>query len=163
MLFETARFLTEDASPDDAAAIADVYASNHSFVQAHLQGRAVTEAWILQEQAQMKQAKFISAKLVEKDSGKIVGVLDFCVKKEAYLSLLMFHKDVQGSGAGAEVFRGFETYACTKGAQSIRLEVVLDDPQTAFPFWKKQGFVPVEEVTLHWGDVTLKALQMVKK
>lgn len=46
----------------------------------------------------MKNEGFYSCKIVQKNSNEIVGIIDFKVDKETYLSLLMINSNLKGQG-----------------------------------------------------------------
>jgi len=55
---------------------------------------------MLEELESMKKANFYSCKIIEKSSGKIIGIIDFKIGEETYLSLLMLHNDYKNKGFG---------------------------------------------------------------
>lgn len=58
----------------------------------------------------MRKSEFCSCKVVEKPSGEIIGLIDFRIGEESYLSLLMIHNDYANRGFGKQIYKAFEEY-----------------------------------------------------
>ena len=54
--------------------------------------------WLFGELESMKKVGFYSYKVVEKSSDKIIGVIDFKIGEETYLSLLMINNNYANKG-----------------------------------------------------------------
>ncbi len=117
---------------------------------------------MLDEIDSMKAAGFISAKIVEKTSEQIIGLLDFTLDDEIYLSLLMIHKNYSSKGFGQQVCQALECYAKLTGSSSIRLDVVTGYTNRVLNFWIAVGYDVVEECVLSWHAVSLPAVTMKK-
>ena len=109
----------------------------------------VTFQWVVKELESMKQASFSSCKAVEKKSEKIVGIIDFKVDEETYLSLLMIHEDYQNQGFGKQIYLAFEEYARSKQSKSMRLDVVTGYSEKVFDFWIGNGFAKWKDIELN--------------
>lgn len=56
----------------------------------------------------------------------------------------------------------FEREKIQDGKNSIRIDVVNDYQRNVVPFWKRQGFLEKENVTLAWGKKKSNAVVMKK-
>lgn len=139
-----------------------MYNSNPEFLMRHTGRDRVTHPWIRNELAAMKGAGFVSGKIVEKLSRDIVGVIDFQVAKESYLSLLMLHAQAKNRGYGRQLYEAFEFYACRHQSTQIRLDVVTDYNDAVLRFWSKSGFHRYKDIELDWAGVVLPAVVMKK-
>jgi ribosomal protein S18 acetylase RimI-like enzyme len=110
----------------------------------------------------MKDEGFYSCKVVQKKSNKIVGLIDFKVDKEAYLSLLMIDNSFRGQGIGLRIYELFEMYIKSCKSSSIRLDVVTNYDRHVLGFWLKNGFKSIENITLNWNEKVLPAVVMKK-
>ena len=81
---------------------------------------------------------------------------------EVYLSLLMLSANLQGKGVGSHIYLQFEREMIQDGKNSIRIDVVNDYQRNVVPFWKRQGFLEKENVTLAWGKKKSNAVVMKK-
>jgi len=122
----------------------------------------VTGQWVLGEIESMKKVGFCSCKIVEILSGKTIGIIDFKVGEETYLSLLMMHKDFKGRGYGKLVLHAFEKYAKLLNSKSIRIDVVTNYDSSVLDFWIGNNFIKFEEVALNWAGKILPAVIMKK-
>lgn len=126
---------TEDKSKE----VIEIYNSNPDFLQHHLAVKEVQEDFIAEEQEEMKEAGF-QTMLVSNRNGHIIGLCDFRVEKETYLSLLMLD-----------------------GVQRIRIDVVSDYEGSPYGFWSKLGFRKVSPIEIEWGGNKLEAIVMKKE
>jgi GNAT superfamily N-acetyltransferase len=122
----------------------------------------VTPDWVMNEWESMKQSGFLSCKAVEKKSGKIVGIIDFNVGEESYLSLLMIHGVAHNQGIGRHIYDAFEEYVKMAHSNSIRLDVVIIYSDNVVKFWSKRRFVKDHDIELNWSGVILPAIVMKK-
>ena len=110
MFFQSNGYCVDLVRHEDLNKVVEVYNSNSKFLVGHMDKEKVTEEWVLEEQKSMKEVGFYSCKIVENSSSKIIGVMDFKVGRETYLSLLMLHNDFRGKGFGKFIFQVFEEY-----------------------------------------------------
>lgn len=146
----------------DIDGITAIFNSNVSFLQAHLKLDSVTQEWVVTAQAQMHQQNFITAKLVEQSSEKMVGYCEYREGETAYLSLLIMDHDIQGRLFGLAAYELLERYLREKGSQAARIDVVYGYEGNAVEFWEKCGFVTMQDMTLDWAGNLLDAHVMVK-
>lgn len=146
----------------DYASIAAVYNSNPDFLLNHLGMDFIDEAFVAQENNDMRKLGFCSCVIVDCKALMIHGVLDYKPAQETYLSLLMLASDLQGKGVGGRIYADFESQMRQKGSTSIRIDVVNGYSGNLIPFWKRLGFVEEEYVTLEWGNKKSKAIVMRK-
>ncbi len=163
MIIESDEFYIGVVKPKDLNAVLAIYESNMDFVMHHTGRRDVTGAWLQSELKAMKPAGFYSCKIVEKCSGNVIGIADFQIGDEAYLSLLMLHGAYQNKGLGKRVYRAIEEYAKSCGSACIRLDVATDYYNSVHSFWQSQGFIKIQDITLHWAGRDLPAVMMKKK
>lgn len=162
MLFDGKDFFVSESSPEDILDITEIYNSNKDFLKKHTNKENVTFDWLLEDLKETRNAGFSPCKIVEKSTGKILGILDFKISSETYLSLFMLHHDYINRGIGKTVFKEFETYVKNNGSNAIRIDVVDSKNEDALRFWVKRGFVKIKEVSLSWGDAVLQASLMKK-
>jgi GNAT superfamily N-acetyltransferase len=162
-VFNTQNYKIAETDANDLARITDIYNSNSEFIKNHLGVVSVDESWVLQEYKDMQEAGFSCCKIVSKESGSIVGFIDFKLAEEAYLSLLMIAQESRKSGIGAEIVKGLEAYAGHRNSKRIRIDVVTGYSEAVMRFWMKNGYVPEREITLDWNGKALKAMKMVKE
>lgn len=162
MIFQTNDFGVDYVKQDDLSEIVQVYNSNRKFLEAHMNKEKISEEWILEELKSMKEAGFYSSKIVVNSSSKIIGVMDYKLGEETYLSLMMLHNNLRGNGIGQMVFRAFEEYLKSLNSKSIRIDVVTDYDNSVFDFWNKNGFIKCIDVELNWTGKILSAVTMRK-
>lgn len=163
MIFESKDFYVDLVEKKDIDEIVEVYNSNKHFIINHMDKEKVTREWMLQELKSMKEAGFNSCKVVKKSSEKIIGVTDFNIDEEAYLSLLMIHSDYKGKGFGKMIFQMLEKYVKTLSSKCIRIDVVTSYDDSVLNFWIKNGFNKFKDVELNWAGKILSAVTMKKK
>jgi len=162
MLFQTKDFYVEIIDNKDSNKIVEIYNSNKKFLLSHMNMENVTVQWVIEEIESMKKVGFYSCKIVEILSGKTIGIIDFKIGEETYLSLLMIHKDFKCTGYGKLILHAFEEYAKTLKSKSIRIDVVTNYDSSVFDFWIKNKFIRFEEVELNWAGKILSAVTMKK-
>lgn len=158
MFFETQNFYVDLVNNNDLNEVIEIYNSNEHFLVAHEE--RITKQWITEEIELMEEIGFNSGKIVEKSSGKIIGVIDFKVGEESYLSLLMIHNDFRGKGFGKLIFQGFEEYV--KSLKSKCIDVVTNYDHSVLDFWIKNGFIKFKDIELNWAGKRLPAVTMKK-
>lgn len=162
MFFELKGFYVDFVENRDFNEVAEVYNSNKLFLVSHMDKEKVENEWILQELESMKEMGYYPCKIVEISSEKIIGVMDFKVGEEAYLSLLMIHNDFKSKGFGNLIFQAFEGYAKSLKSKCIRIDVVTNYDSSVLDFWIKNGFITFKDVELNWTGKILPAVTMKK-
>ena len=145
----------------DADKVSDIYNSNTGFLKNHLGVTAVSGEFILQEIEEMKRIGFQSF-VIRDHAGNIVGICDFKIAEEVYLSLLMLDAKQKGNGAGSRIYRQLEQIFQAKGAKAVRIDVVCGYEDNVIGFWEKQGFIPCEKIQLEWNGYKSDAIKMCK-
>ncbi|MCQ1529970.1 GNAT family N-acetyltransferase [Lutispora saccharofermentans] len=163
MIFQSKDFYVDLVENENINEIAQVYNSNKHFLLSHIDSGKVTYEWVKQELESMDRADFYSCKVVEKITGKIIGIVDFKAGKEAYLSLLMLHKDYKDKGYGKLIYQALEEYVKSIGSKCIRIDVVTDYDESVLNFWTRKGFIKFKDVELNWTGRILPAVTMKKK
>lgn len=146
---------------NDIAKILDIYNSNKSFLKNHMGITAVSKDFIVDEIEEMKSIGF-SSLVIKNNEGNIVGICDFKMEDEVYLSLLMIDAKLKGNGLGSIIYNQLEKIFKSKNASRIRIDVVYDYEENVLGFWEKQGFVPCEKIQLEWNGYKSKAVKMYK-
>lgn len=162
MVFQSKDFYAKLVENKDIKEVLEVYNSNAHFLINHMDRNKVTSEWILQEFENMRDIGFHSYKFVEIRTGKIIGIVDFKVDDETYLSLLMIHSDFQGKGFGKLIFQEIEEYAKSLKSKCIRIDVVTNYDNSVLNFWVNNGFVKFKDVELNWTGKVLPAVTMKK-
>lgn len=162
MLFDVDGFYVDLVEYKDLDEIVDVYNSNKSFLMVHLDAYKVDHEWLINDIKDMKEAGFYSCKIIEGPSQKIVGIMDFKLGEETYLSLLMIHDSLKGKGLGKLIYKAFEEYAKLKKSKFIKIDVVTNYDKLVVDFWINNGFVGGESIKLSWGEVSLDGISMKK-
>lgn len=141
--------------------VVNIYNSNKTFLQNHMGISRVTKDFILKEIEQMKNHGFDSL-IIKNNPGEIVGVCDFKIENEVYLSLLMIDAKHRGNGIGRRVYNQLEKIFKSKKVSSVRIDVVYDYEENVLRFWEKQGYVANEKINLYWNGYKLNAIKMYK-
>lgn len=162
MFFESKGFYGDLIQNKDLNEVVNVYNSNKHFLINHMGKEEITNEWIIQELESMKELGFYSCKIVDKSSKKIIGIMDFKVGEETYLSLLMIHNDYKSKGLGKLIFQTFEKYANSLKSNCIRIDVVTNYDNFVLDFWIKSGFTKSKNVELNWNGKILPAVTMQK-
>lgn len=155
-------FYIELSSDNDADEIAGVYNSNKHFLINHIDRESVTNKWVKDELKSMKDVGFYSCKIVEASSGKIIGIADFKIDVETYLSLLMIHGSYKAIGLGRRVFNEIEGFSLSHKSKSMRIDVVVNYDSNVLDFWAKNGFFKFQDIALNWTGKLLPAVVMRK-
>lgn len=162
MLFEAKGFHVDLVENKDLNEVVEVYNSNKHFLVNHMDKEKITNEWILQELESMKEVGFYSCKIVEISSGKLIGIIDFKVGEETYLSLFMIHNFFKNKGLGELIFQAFEGYAKSLKSECIRIDVATNYNNSVINFWIKNGFIKFKDVELNWTGKVLPAVIMKK-
>ncbi len=162
MIFEADAFYIDVVEATDLNAVLEVYHSNKDFLLHHMGRDTVTYEWLQNEYNAMKTSDFCPCKVVEKGSGSIIGIADFRIGCETYLSLLMLHSDYQHRGLGKHFYQAIEEYARSHSGACIRIDVATDYDNSVFQFWSSRGFSKVQYVTLNWTGKRFPAVMMKK-
>jgi len=163
MLFETDNTYVSVADPEDIDGIVGIYNSNPGFLMAHIGREKIDAQWAEDDINTMKEIGFMSCKVVLKTSKTSIGLLDFSMKEESYLSLLMLHSVYKHIGLGSEVYEGLEQFAMAHESERIRIDVVTSYDRGVLDFWVSKGFNMIEKVELNWSGMRLPAVVMKKK
>ena len=162
MFFQSKGFYVDLVENKDLNEVVKVYNSNKHFLVNHMDKEKITNECINQELESMKEVGFYSCKIVEISSEKIIGVMDFKVGEETYLSLLMIHNDFKSKGFGKLIFQAFEGYAKSLKSKCIRIDVVTNYENSVLDFWIENGFIKFKDVELNWTGKVLPAVTMKK-
>jgi len=162
MIIETENLYVSLIENNDVLDILEVYNSNVKFLQTHMGKKNVDNQWLEEEIETMKEVGFHSCKVVVKKTGKIIGILDFSLKEECYLSLLMIHNEYKNKGYGKEIYSEFEKYIISNEYKSIRIDVVTNYDKNVLDFWKLKGFKVIDNIELNWTGKMLPAVVMKK-
>ncbi|MBU3143774.1 GNAT family N-acetyltransferase [Clostridium sp. CF012] len=162
MIFQSKGFYIDLVQNKDLKDIVEVYNSNKYFLINHMDIDNVKYEWILEELESMKKANFYSCKVVEKSSDKIIGIVDFKIGEETYVSLLMIHNDYKNKGFGKLIYRALEEYVKSVKSKCMRVDVVIKYDDTVLNFWVENGFIIIEDIELNWTGKILPAVIMRK-
>lgn len=154
-------YMIDKADLNDINRILDIYNSNQTFLQNHMGVSSVSREFILREMEEMKKVGYTSS-VIKDNKGQIVGLCDFKIGDEVYLSLFMIDSRLKGHGLGKEIYHQLEQMFKSKNAKRIRIDVVYDYDQNVLGFWDKQGFVSSEKVELDWNGYKSNAFKMNK-
>ncbi|WP_081712156.1 GNAT family N-acetyltransferase [[Clostridium] dakarense] len=160
--FEFDDFYIDLVDNKDLTDIVDIYNSNKLFLINHVGNENVTLEWVARELDIMKNEGFYSCKVIQKKSNSTVGLIDFKLDKETYLSILMINNKYRGNGIGTIIYESLESYIKSFGSTSIRIDVVENYDKHVFDFWIKNGFKSMENITLNWNGKILPAIIMKK-
>jgi ribosomal protein S18 acetylase RimI-like enzyme len=85
----------------------------------------------------------------------LIGVLDvvqdYPSQADWWLGLLLFDPAHRSQGLGQRVYHAFEGWASQQGARCIYLGVIKEN-QSAYRFWRKMGFEPMERQSKQFGN-----------
>lgn len=151
----------KEIEKNDIDKIVDIYNSNKTFLENHLGISTVSKDFIINEIEEMKKIGFTSL-AIKNNEDNIVGICDFKIGDEVYLSLLMIDDKLKGKGLGTIIYNHLEKIFKSKNSKKIRIDVVYDYKENVLSFWKKQGFIPNEKVQLEWNGYKSKAIKMYK-
>lgn len=161
--FESNDFYIDLIEIKDLKDIVNIYNSNKTFLKSHIGRENITANWVCDELNTMKKEGFYSCKVVQKSLNKIVGLIDFKVDKETYLSLLMIDSNLKGLGIGTNIYKLLEKYIKSCNSTSLRIDVVINYDKNVLNFWIKNGFKRIENITLNWNEQVLPAVVMKKE
>lgn len=145
----------------DIDKIVEIYNSNLNFLMAHMGVSNISKEFIYNEINEMKSVGFMSS-VIKDNKGEIIGVCDFKIQEEAYLSLLMIHSKFKGNGLGKEIYNHLERVFKYNNVKRVRMDVVYDYEENVIGFWEKQGFISKEKVELEWNSHKSNAIKMYK-
>ena len=146
---------------NDIHKVVEIYNSNVSFLMAHMGISNISKEFVSNEINEMKSVGFISS-VIKDNKGEIIGVCDFKIQEEAYLSLLMIHSKFKGNGLGKDIYNHLERVFKSKNVKRVRIDVVYDYEENVLGFWEKQGFVSKEKVELECNGHKYNATKMYK-
>ena len=162
MNFESKEFYVKQLESKDLRKILEIYNSNSKFLISHMDRDIVTNEWIIKELKSMEKIGFKSCKVIDRKTEDILGIIDFKIDEETYLSLFMIHNNFQGKGIGRIIYDEFEQYIKSLGSKSIRIDVVTNYDNSVLDFWINKGFVKFKDIELNWAEKTLPAVIMKK-
>ena len=154
-------YIIDTIDQNDITKILDIYNSNRTFLENHMGISKVSSDFIINEIEEMKNIGF-SSLVIKNNEGNIIGICDFKIGDEVYLSLLMINAKLKGNGLGRVIYNQLEKLFKTKNSKRIRIDVVYNYKENVLGFWEKQGFVPSEEIQLEWNGYKSKAIKMYK-
>lgn len=163
MYFETKRLYVDSVEKDKLVDILEIYNSNTNFLEVHMSKKSVDVNWIKEEIKTTEESGFHSCKIVLKETEKVIGIIDFSLKKECYLSLIMIHNNYKKMGYGKEIYLGFEKLIKSKKCKSIRIDVVTNYDNNVLEFWRLNGFDVIDNIELNWTGKVLPAVVMKKE
>lgn len=155
------KYIFSKVELNDIDKIVQIYNSNESFLMAHMGVSNISKEFISNEINEMKNVGFISP-VIKDNKGEIIGVCDFKIQEEAYLSLLMIHSKFKGNGLGKDIYNHLEREFRSNNVKGVRIDVVYDYEENVIRFWEKQGFVSKEKVELEWNGHKSNASKMYK-
>ena len=150
MMFYSKDFYADKVGSKDIKEVLEVYNSNNHFLINHVGTNKVTSEWLHKELKEMKDVGFSSYKIVETRTDKIIGIIDFKLDDETYLSLLMIDSDFHGNGFGKLIFQKFEEYVKSFKSNCIRIDVGINYDKSVLDFWVNKGFVKYKDVELNY-------------
>lgn len=154
-------YIIDTVDQNDISKIIDIYNSNKTFLENHVGISKVSKDFIVNEIEEMNNIGF-SSLVIKNNEDNIIGICDFKIGDEVYLSLLMIDANLKGNGLGRIIYNQLEKIFKTKNSKRIRIDVVYDYEENALGFWEKQGFVSSEEIQLEWNGYKSKAIKMYK-
>ncbi|MFQ9310508.1 MAG: GNAT family N-acetyltransferase [Paraclostridium sordellii] len=162
MHIENDKFYLTKITIKDYEEIIKIYNSNEQFLNIHQDTKSITTDWLDKEMKTMKKEGFLSYKIVEKTSNQIIGIIDFKISNQSYISLIIIHRNHQNKGLGKEVYNLIENYLKQRNSLSIKIDVVKNYNKNVINFWLENGFEIIEEISLNWNGKVLNALTMEK-
>ena len=90
------------ATKNDIDKVLEIYNSNSDFLEKHLGASRVSKEFIANEMEEMKKIGFRSF-VIKNSEGNTVGICDFKIAEEVYLSLLMIDGKQKRNGLGSRV------------------------------------------------------------
>lgn len=154
-------YIIDKVDKKDINRIVDIYNSNKTFLCSHMGILSVSKEFILNEIEEMKKVGF-SSSIIKDNKDEIVGLCDFKISNEVYLSLLMIDDKLKGNGLGKIIYNQLEKIFKSKNAKRIRIDVVYDYKENVLRFWEKQGFISDEKIELEWNGYKSNAIKMYK-
>lgn len=162
MIFEWEDFYVDLIKDEDLNDVMEVYNSNKDFLLSHMNTHKIDYNWLINELNTMKESRFNSCKIIEKSSGKLIGIIDYKNGQETYLSLLMLHNNYKNKGYGKIIYNKFEQYIKSLNSSGIRIDVVINYDNNVLNFWTKNGFKKIKDIKLNWTGKVLSAVEMKK-
>ncbi|MFV0341617.1 MAG: GNAT family N-acetyltransferase [Anaerocolumna sp.] len=162
MIIKTKHFFVDTIAINDYDEIVDLYNTNIEFLEKHQGIKQISREWFEFETTSMKELNYITCKIIDSVSGKILGIFDYLPDTETYLSIIIFHKDCKGRGIGSEFLEEFFIYLKSIESLSLRVDVVTGYNDQVLNFWTKHGFQIYDHIQLNWNDTILPAVSMRK-
>ncbi|MDO4600243.1 MAG: GNAT family N-acetyltransferase [[Ruminococcus] gnavus] len=146
----------------DMDEIVKIYNSNTGFLKNHMGVESVSKEIVINDLETMKRMGFQSFSVRDED-GSLIGICEFKMAEEVYLSLLLIDGNKTGKGYGSDVYHQLERKFKEEGAKKVLIDVVCDYEDYVVAFWEKQGFVPCGNIQLEWNGYHSKAVKMEKE
>ena len=162
MMLKSDNLLITEISEEDSSEILEIYNSNKHFLVTHLDKKKVDLDWVIEELDKMRKMNYLTFKIIELSSGKVIGFIDFKLHEESYLSLLMIHNSYKSKGYGKEAYALLEEHFRNEKVRNVRIDVVYDYDNSVMQFWVDRGFNKVKNIQLQWDDQYLGAAMMKK-
>lgn len=162
MMLKSDNLLITEISEEDSSEILEIYNSNKHFLVTHLDKKKVDLDWVIEELDKMRKMNYLTFKIIELSSGKVIGFIDFKLHEESYLSLLMIHNNFKNNGYGKEAYTLLEEHFLNESVRNVRIDVVYDYDNSVMKFWIDRGFNKVKNIQLQWDDQYLGAAMMKK-
>ncbi|MGL5415016.1 MAG: GNAT family N-acetyltransferase [Clostridium sp.] len=143
----------EAITKNDINDLVEIYNSNIDFLEKHLGVKSISKEFIIDEIKEMQSVGFES-KVIKDNKGNVIGLCDFKLDEECYLSLLMIKAKEKRSGLGTVIYSQLEQSLKLEGVKRIRIDVVWDYKENVIDFWKKQGFEECGKIELEWNRYT---------
>ncbi|MGL4449849.1 MAG: hypothetical protein ACRCTZ_01490 [Sarcina sp.] len=93
----------EEITKNDTNDVVEIYNSNIDFLENHLGVRSISKEFIANEVKEMQSVVFES-KVIKDNKGNVIGLCDFKLDEECYLSLLMIKAKEKRSGLGTVIY-----------------------------------------------------------
>ncbi len=153
-------FILYDVSDINIDNVMQIFNSNEEFLLGNLDRPLIDRNFVINEICNMSNLGFITYILTDLN-GKEIGMCEYKIGYDVYISLLIVNKDFQNRGIGSQIYKLLESKFKSQGVQKISLEI-LEDGDRSKDFWTKLGFVLDEKTILEWDDKKIKAFRMIK-
>lgn len=154
-------YIIEAVDKNNINRIVDIYNSNKTFLYSHMGVSSISKQFVFNEIEQMKKVGFNSI-IIKDNIGEIIGLCDYKIDYEVYLSLLMIDGKLKDKGLGKLIYNQLEKMFKAMNAKCIRIDVVYEYEKNVSGFWEKQGFISNEKIELEWNGYKSNAYKMYK-
>ncbi len=153
-------FILYDVSDINVDNVMKIFNSNEEFLIGHLDKPLIDRDFVVNEICNMSNLGFITYILTDLN-GREIGMCEYKIGYDVYISLLIVNKDLQNRGIGSQIYRLLESKFKSQGVQKISIEI-LENGDKSIDFWLKQGFILEEKTILEWDDKKINARRMIK-